>query len=252
MTTSQYSDSKILDYPEVISRKSFLSEYWDYEPGQHVTIIGPNGRGKTTLGFQLLGATITPQLQCYALISKPRDETIDEWIHKLRLQQIRNYPPPPRLTERFRKHKIRGYALRPYQTLKDLEADERALKEEFRECLRTEYGSKRPVILFADEAQELQDSLKLRKELEAYWKRGRSLDSGLWALAQRSAYNSQDMYNAPEHLFLFNDPDKRNRQRFSEIGGVDPGIVMEVTNSLSQYQTLYIKRTGPCLCIVDP
>ena len=54
------------------------------------------------------------------------------------------------------------------------------------------------------------------------------------------------------HGFLFNDPDKRNRQRFAEIGGVDPDLVMEQVYHLDQYQALYIKRTGPCLCVVNP
>jgi len=232
---------------EIVDRAVFLREIWDYQPGQHVTIIGPNGRGKSTLGFQLLGASATRDMRAYVLISKPRDETIDVWTKKLGFRKIETYPPP---AEWFKKY--RGYMLRPYQTLRDLKADKRRLMHEFEKCMMTEYGSKKPVIVFADEAQELQQNLNLRDECEAYWKRGRSLKSGLWALAQRSAYNSQDMYNAPEHLFLFNDPDKRNRQRFAEIGGVDPALVMDITNSLDQYQTLYIKRTGPHMCIVNP
>jgi hypothetical protein len=136
--------------------------------------------------------------------------------------------------------------------LSDIEGDNKRLHAVFSATMRGCYASKKPVIVFADEAQELQSSLKLKTECEAFWKRGRSLKSGLWALAQRSTYNSGDMYNAPEHLFLFSDPDKRNRERFGEIGGVDPDIVMETVNGLDQYQALYIKRTGNHLCIVNP
>lgn len=233
---------------EVMDRDEFLRDYWEYKAGQHVTIIGPNGRGKSTLGFQLLGATATEKMRAYVLISKPRDETIDKWTKKLRFKNIETYPPPAEFLK-----KSRGYMLRPYQSLKDLKADNARLSREFKNCMMGEYGSKKPVIIFADEVQEIQSSLGLKQECEAYWKRGRSLKSGLWALAQRSAHNSQDMYNAPEHLFLFNDPDSRNRQRFGEIGGIeDPSIIRDITNSMDQYQSLYIKRTGPCLCIVNP
>lgn len=232
---------------EVWDRQEFLRHAWDYKAGQHVTIIGPNGRGKSTLAFDLLGATATPKLKAFCLISKPRDETVDRYAKRLGFKVIETYPPPYEFTK-----KRRGYMLRPYQSLKDLDGDEARLSKEFRQCMRDCYASKEPRIVFADEVQEAQTGLKLKKECEAYWKRGRSLKAGLWACAQRSAYNSQDMYNAPEHLFLFNDPDKRNRQRFSEIGGVDPDLVMEVTNTLEPFQTLYIKRTGPCLCIVNP
>lgn len=236
------------EFPVVntIDRDEFLRDYWDYRAGQHVTIIGPNGRGKSTLGFQLLNATVSPKMRGYVLVSKPRDETIDAFTKQLRFKTIETYPPPMHF------HKQRGYMLRPYQSLKDLKADNARLHHEFKTCMMDCYGSKEPVIVFADEVQELQSSLGLKNECEAYWKRGRSLKSGLWALAQRSAYNSQDMYNAPEHLFLFNDPDKKNRIRFGEIGGVDPDTVVRVTGSLTQFQTLYIKRTGPHLCIVNP
>lgn len=232
---------------ETLERDEFVREFWDYKAGQHVTIIGPNGRGKSTLGFQLLGATATKDMNAYVLISKPRDETIDKWTKQLRFKRIETYPPSPKFFK-----KPRGYMLRPYQSLKDLDADNARLKREFKNCMMDCYGSKKPVIVFGDEIQEMQSTLGLKPQCEAYWKRGRSLKSGLWALAQRSAHNSQDMYNAPEHLFLFSDPDKRNRMRFAEIGGVDPEIVMNVTNSLTQYQALYIKRTGPHLCVVNP
>lgn len=232
---------------EVWDRGTFMRECWEYKPGQHVTILGPNGRGKSTLGFDLLGVTASPKLKAYVLVSKPRDETIDNYTKKLRFKRIETYPPGPEL---FRKKS--GYMLRPYQSLKDFKADDARLTREFRECMLDCYGSRKNNIIFIDEVQEVQNDLGLKKECEKYWKRGRSLGSGIWACAQRSAYNSQDMYNAPEHLFLFNDPDKRNRQRFSEIGGVDPDLVMHVTNSLDPYQALYIKRTGPAMCIVNP
>lgn len=107
--------------------------------------------------------------------------------------------------------------------------------------------------MFADEAHELQHELKMKAECEAVWMRGRALKCGMWALAQRSAYNSMHMYNAPNHLFLFNDNDRRNRQRFGEIGGiVEPRLVEDVTRNLDFYQVLYINRRGPYLCVVNP
>lgn len=237
------------DVPTIVTmeRDEFIRDYFDYNPGQHLTMVGPNGRGKTTLGFQMLNATARKDLKAFVLVSKPRDETIDEYTKKMRFKRIETYPPPVDLIK-----KQRGYMLRPYQSLKDLKGDNLRLHREFQKCILDCYASKDARIVFADEVQELQSNLKLKEELEACWKRGRSLHCGIWALAQRSAYNSQDMYNAPEHLFLFNDPDKRNRIRFAEIGGVDPELVERTTNQLSQYQALYIKRTGPCLCIVNP
>lgn len=234
---------------EVLPRQEFLREFWDYEPGQHVTIIGPNGRGKSTLGFELLGVTATREMPAYVLVSKPRDETIDAWTKKLRFKTIEDYPPVEPI---FKNRRPRGYMVRPHQTLSDLKADNKRLHDVFQKTILGCYSTKQPRIVFGDETQELQSGLNLKQECEACWKRGRSLHCGFWALAQRSAYNSQDMYNSPEHLFLFSDPDKRNRERFSQIGGVDPDRVEYLVYNLDQYQALYIKRTGSHLCIVDP
>lgn len=234
---------------QTINRDEFIRDYWDYNPGEHVTIIGPTGRGKTHLGFQLLDATSSKTLRGYVLWSKPRDEgiSIEQWAKRLDYKMMETYPPP------YRFKKVRGYALKPYQSLKDLRADKQEITKQFRACIMDCYASKDARIVFVDEAQEVQGSLGLKDECEAMWKRGRGLHCGCWALAQRSRHNSMDMYNAPEHLFLFNDPDKKNRERFGEIGGVDRILVERLTNELGEYQVLYIKRTGGYLpCIVNP
>lgn len=234
---------------EEIERADFLANMWDYSQGEHITIIGPNGRGKTYLGFQLLGASTNKKLRGYVLASKPRDEIFEEWRKKLGYGLAEEWPPPVT----FRKK--RGWFVRPYQSgnLKKLKEDNARLNSVFVDCLADCYASPDPRLVMADEAHELQHNLKMKDEMDAVWMRGRSMDCGLLALAQRSAYNSMHMYNAPVHLFLFNDPDKRNRDRFSEIGGIaDPRVIEELTRNLGQFQVLYLNRNGPYLCVVNP
>lgn len=235
---------------ETIDRDEFLADCWEYQPGEHVTIIGPNGQGKTHLGFQLLAASTSSRMRGYVLVSKPRDEIFEKWRKKLHYGLAEEWPPPPS----FRKKP--GYFVRPYQSgnLKKIKEDNAHLKSVFIECLNDCYMSIDPRIVMADEAHQLQHGgVQMKPELEEVWMRGRSMHCGLIALAQRSAYNSMHMYNAPVHLFLFNDPDKRNRVRFSEIGGIaDPRDVEEITKSLEKYQVLYLNRNGPYLCVVNP
>ena len=55
-----------------------------------------------------------------------------------------------------------------------------------------------------------------------------------------------------EHLFLHHDPDKRARQRFAEIGGVDPKLVEDTVMSLKQHEFLYIRRRDGAMCVIEP
>lgn len=241
--------SETLPELTVIPRDEFLADYYDYQPGEHVSIIGPNGRGKTYLGFQLLKASTSPDMRGYVLVSKPRDETFEMWQKKLGYGSAEDWPPPPS----FKKKP--GWYVRPYQSgnLKKLDEDNQRLHDVFMNCMADCYSSSDARIIMADEAHELQHGIRLKPQMEAVWMRGRSLKCGMIALAQRSAHNSLHMYNAPNHLFLFNDPDKRNRDRFSEIGGIaDPRMIEEVTRNLGQFQVLYLNRNGPYLCVVDP
>ena len=56
-----------------IPRDEFIADRWVYEPGEHVSLIGITGSGKTTLMRQLLVATATPKLPAVVLAVKPRD-----------------------------------------------------------------------------------------------------------------------------------------------------------------------------------
>src|ERR1700744_4694362 len=59
----------------VIPRKDFCMNRWDYSPGQHVLFAGPTQRaGKTTLAFQLLEYTASPEMPAYVAVSKPSDK----------------------------------------------------------------------------------------------------------------------------------------------------------------------------------
>ena len=63
---------QVLSFP----RDDFLSRRWRYRAGEHVTILGPTGSGKTYLGYQLLEKVATPKLPGIVLVMKPRDATV--------------------------------------------------------------------------------------------------------------------------------------------------------------------------------
>lgn len=237
-----------LNSVEIVGRDEFLFERFDYSPGQHVTFLGPTQAGKTTLAFGLLRATATPDVPAYVIVMKPRDRVVDDWGKAAKFRVIRDYPPPPNLTKFV---KPPGYIVWPKHTFdENPDVDDRRLGAVFSRTLAGLY-KKGNVIVFADEVYGLSKELGLDRRLNTMWSRGASMGCGLWASSQRPYSIPQLAYGSAEHLFLAKDPDKRSRDRYGEIGGVDPELVKELTANLEKYQWLYIRRTGPEICIVD-
>jgi hypothetical protein len=239
----------------VIPRALFLSRYWRYEAGQHVTILGKTGAGKTFLAFQLLNATISKELPGIVLVMKPRDATVERWQRTLGLRRVRHWPPP---IVRRRLDKPRGYTLWP--TLGDFDRDDEILRNEFERCFRESYtqAARRngePRAIFVDEVVGVAKELKLEKALDRLWMRGRSLGVGLWAATQRPFNAPQLAYQAPEHLFIAAEPDARNRQRLGEIGGFDSDVIDTIVDPnsgvMSKHQFLYLGRDEHVMAIID-
>lgn len=238
----------------VIDRDEFLDEHWDYEAGQHVTILGKTNSGKTTLGYDLLGRTAYPKLPALMLVMKPRDATAARYARELDMPRIKHWPPAPNPLRR----PTRGWTIWPGHTF-DPDADDERLYTVFRAAILDSYKRGKR-ILVADEVVDLaelstQDDgrrVTLKRPLEAVWKRGRSMGCGLWAFTQRPAGMSYHGYSAPEHIFIAHDPDKRTRQRYDEIGGVDTGLVQACVMRLPPWHFLYLQRSTGTYCVVTP
>lgn len=227
-------------------RRRFLNEVWRYRAGEHVSFIGPTGAGKTYLMLPLLAKSASPELPAFLTVMKPRDETVkkflathDSW------RRVLTFPPPPSV-----KAKPDGYVVWPHHTA-DPVADEARHEEIFRRLHRVRYV-KGDCIIADDEAVSLVREMKMGPDLIRIWTKGRSIGAGLWAATQRPAMVPLEMYDQAAHLFLAYDPDKRNQERFTEIGGVDPDLIYQVVQRLPEYHWLYIRREDRTMCVVGP
>lgn len=236
------------------SREEFLTDYWDYRPGQHVSLIAPTQNGKTTMMFDLLRHTDTSwcRLPPVMLVAKPQDPVVAGGLAELEYREVDTWPPrrpwfnePPA-----------GYGYWP-KHLKNVppSTNNAHLTERFRPALRELFWRGNSICV-ADEIYHLCAVLNLNEELTQHWTQGAGMGSGLWSATQKPSGTQQGtipsfMYNSPTHTFLGRDPDKRNRDRFGEIGGVNPKLLSETVMGLEKFEWMYIHRDGPYLAIVE-
>lgn len=250
---------------DTISRRDFIDQFGaDYKSGQHVTFLGPSGRGKTRLAGQLLLSVRAHHPEITGVILhgkiKGRDATIQ------RLSKASGYPiisqwPPRGLRARHKMKQSRGVILRPLSHPEDTPKQENViLADQYRKAIHKGYHSsrKKPVILVADEAHQTHQDLKLMADCEGPLMRGRPV-CAMWSLVQRGRYVSYHVYDEAEHVFMFYDPDRNNQQRYSEIGDVDAHELVDYTRQLKTTtvsdgstisEALYFRRSGNRLVIV--
>lgn len=228
-----------------IPRQTFIRDIWDYKVGEHVSFIGPTGSGKTYLANPLLASSVGKDVPGFTMVMKIRDETVSKFLERYHWRRSVTYPIPPSI-----KKKPPGWVVWPHFT-SDPDADDVRMARIFHDLLRDRYV-RGDSIVFADEVQGLVEEMGLKRDLVRLWSRGRSGGTGLWAATQRPYMAPQHMYSMAEHLFLAYTPDRRDQDRFAEIGGMDPDLIIDVVKSLPKYHWLYIRRSDRVMAVIGP
>lgn len=187
---------------------------------------------------------------------KPRDPTPAAWAKHLGYPEAPTWPPRARYPW---EENPAGYVHWPRHTF-HVPTDNAHLSAEFEKSIRAAY-QRGNCIVFADEVYGMVAELDgLEDDLIAVWSRGGGMGTGLWTATQRPAGSQGHgvpghMYSNTTHLFLARDPDARSRQRYGEIGGVNPRLISEAVLKLRRFEFVYVRKAdehgGPYLAIVE-
>lgn len=238
---------------EEYERPEFFTERWHFQAGQHITILGPTGTGKTTLVSTLLEYSTGPKLPVINFALKPRDKVMSAECKRQGWKIVRDWPP-------LVLGHPNGWTLWPKHSA-DPDADDARMAPIVRKALMWAYGNaakqgRDGLIINADEMEEIQRLLAVIHRagmLRGLYRRIRSNGGTVLAGCQAPKFLVTDAYSQAEHLLLANDPEKRNRDRFGEIGGMyDSKIIERAVLQLPPFHWLYLRRTGRVMGIVGP
>lgn len=239
----------------------FLRERFDPRPDEHITIVGPTGSGKTTVGLQVL-ATVTrlhPFITGLVLVMKPHkgpksagkgasgDRTVSKWTKKLGGKIVRSWPPPPPM---WWQKRPAFYVLWP-PTVGDPYKDVNSLHKVMRGALLHGY-QKGDTAVFADEAAGLVAELKLEPEVKQTAQRGRSRNNTGILASQRPRYVPREMFSEASHFFLARMADESEYERLREISGgrLNRAEIVAVLSKLKRHQWLYMYPPEGIACVL--
>lgn len=200
---------------------------------QHVSMVGPNGQGKTHLALRLLQARHEVRgAHVVILATKPRDQTLTA----LGWPVIRRWPPG------YGQETVIYWPKRP----KGASAREaiNAQRLAFRPVLADLFESGRRTV-YIDEAAYFAQDLRLEDELRQLWQMGRSQDLIVVAGTQRPTGVPRPMFSEPAWFFAFRTADEDELRRVSEIGGVDTKALRSIMRTMPPHEFVACQtRTG--------
>jgi hypothetical protein len=224
-----------LSEPERLTWDEFTGGRLVWEQGEHVSLIGPTGAGKTTLALAIL------PMRKYVLAfgTKPsgRDSTLMSLVKKDRWKLVTTWEAMPRVI-------MPGRGRFVFWPRFKHPGDVPGQAYEIGQAMAGAFVQGGWCLL-VDEAWYMTNVLGLKRMLEQLWTQGRSIGISVVAGTQRPAYVPLNMYDQATHVFFWRDNDERNLKRISGMNGLNAHTIKATVATLARHEVLYVNtRTG--------
>lgn len=202
--------------------------------GQHVTMIGPTGVGKTTLAIEL----VKPRGYVIAFGTKPKDDTLeplirDGWV------RVDKWPPPQGKDRVILWPKIKD----PNQILT-------VQRQRFADAMNGIYKQGMWCV-WIDELLYMTQQLKLRAKLQMYYTHARSLKISLLGATQRPAWVPPEAFNQAGHLIIWRTGDERDLVKIGSMNGLSARTVAGIVGELDYREFLHVDLVRQSLTVSE-
>lgn len=208
----------------------------EWKQDEHLSLIGPTGTGKTALAVDLI------RIRSFRVfvMTKPADDKLERALQRQGYLRVPAFPrEPPDDVDR--------YLLWPNGS-GDLSANglltqRTILHDAFVKIFRgPQGGAPGRWCICLDEARYVSDPsfIGLQRDVKQLLIQGRSLRIAMVLNYQRPSWVPAEAYDQVSHLFIAHDNDRRNIQRFREIGGVDGETVAATVQKLRQFEWAHV------------
>lgn len=187
-----------------------------FKQGDHVSLIGSTGCGKTTLAFY--GILPIRDYVC-VMATKPRDKQLTG-LQDYGYVKIKSWPPDYAWNRRV--------LLWPNsKRIEDTATQALTFSSTLSQIYETGAWA-----IYIDELHYMIDTLKMERLLSMIWQQGRSMDISLVASMQRPAKVPLLAYTQATHLFFWRSNDENDLKRIGGIGWQNSKIVREIVANL--------------------
>jgi len=204
-----------------------------YKQSQHVTLIGPTGCGKTTLGIEL----IRPREYVVAFGVKYRDDTLERLIKEEKWKRIKSWPP-----------RVWNNRVVLWPTVDDPRKMLLTHRKAFSDALADIY-KKGGWCVWLDEERYLSDHLKMKDLMTLMYVTARSNNISIVGSAQRPRWIPLEAYSQAGHLIIWRTGDEQDLKRLGSLNGINAREVSDVVTRLPYHAFLHVNLVNGQLTV---